>query len=133
MIAPSEASASHTVTVIGAAVLPVIFLLVLTLAEWLADAKPFWAVAVQIGWDMCILGVGLAAGLFADPSFIRRMGAQASVLATSLVLGIDLVFALVILGLKKYQKFSQAPGSLAVALGVLAVAIPCVSLLLEAK
>jgi hypothetical protein len=43
MIVPGEASASHTVTVIGAAVLPVIFLLVLTLAEWLADAKPFWA------------------------------------------------------------------------------------------
>ena len=133
MMISSQASTSHVFTVIGAAVLPLIFLVVLTLAEWLVEAKPFWNVAVQIGWDMCILGVGLAAGLFADPSFITKMGAQASVLATSLVLAIDLVFALVILGLKKYQKFSKTPGSLAVALGVLAVAIPCVSLLVEAK
>lgn len=133
MSVPAGGPNSHAFTVIGAAVLPLIFLLVLTIAEWLVDTKTFWTVAVQIGWDMCILGVGLAAGLFADPSFIGSIGAQAAVYATSCVLGVDLVLALVILGFKKRQKFSRGPGTLAVILGVLTVAIPCLLLILEAK
>jgi len=122
---------SHVTVVIAAAALPLLFLVIMTFAEWLVDPKPFWQVAVQTGWDMCILGLGLAAGLFTDRDFVARIGGSLAVVATSFVLGIDLFFALVVLALKKYRKFSPAGGSFSVTLGVLAVAIPCLLLLTE--
>jgi hypothetical protein len=117
--------------VIAAAALPLLFLVIMTFAEWLVDPKPFWEVAVQTGWDMSILGLGLAAGLFTDRDFVAHMGGSMAVVATSFVLGLDLLFAFVVLGLKKYRKFSSAGGSFSVTLGVLAVAIPCLLLLVE--
>jgi hypothetical protein len=117
--------------VIAAAALPLLFLVIMTFAEWLVDPKPFWEVAVQTGWDMSILGLGLAAGLFTDRDFVAHMGGSMAVVATSFVLGLDLLFAFAVLGLKKYRKFSAAGGSFSVTLGVLAVAIPCLLLLVE--
>ncbi|HSY51914.1 MAG TPA: hypothetical protein VLC46_24140 [Thermoanaerobaculia bacterium] len=122
---------SHVTVVIAAAALPLLFLVIMTFAEWLVDPKPFWQVAVQTGWDMCILGLGLAAGLFTDRDFVAQTGGSMAVVATSFVLGIDLFFALVVLALKKYRRFSPAGGSFSVTLGVLAVAIPCLLLLTE--
>jgi len=124
-------SGSHVTLVIAAAALPLLFVIIMTFAEWLVDPKPFWEVAVQTGWDMCILGLGLAAGLFTNRDFVTLIGGSLAVVATSSVLGIDLLFALVVLSLKKYRKFSAAGGSFSVTLGVLAVAIPCLLLLVE--
>jgi hypothetical protein len=122
---------SHVTVVIAAAALPLLFLVIMTFAEWLVDPKPFWQVAVHTGWDMSILGLGLAAGLFTDREFVARIGGSMAVVATSFVLGLDLLFALAVLGLKKYRKFSAAAGSFSLALGMLAVAIPCMLLLTE--
>jgi hypothetical protein len=122
---------SHVTVVIAAAALPLLFLVIMTFAEWLVDPKPFWQVAVQTGWDMSILGLGLAAGLFTDREFVAHIGGSMAVVATSFVLGLDLLFALAVLGLKKYRKFSAAAGSFSLALGILAVAIPCLLLLTE--
>jgi hypothetical protein len=122
---------SHLTVVIAAAALPLLFLVIMTFAEWLVDPKPFWQVAVQTGWDMAILGLGLAAGLFTDREFVARIGGSMAVVVTSFVLGLDLLFALAVLGLKKYRKFSAATGSFSLMLGMLAVAIPCVLLLTE--
>jgi hypothetical protein len=80
---------------------------------------------------MSILGLGLAAGLFTDHEFVARIGGSMAVVATSCVLGLDLLFALTVLGLKKYRKFSAAAGSFSLMLGMLAAAIPCVLLLTE--
>ncbi|MEA2339167.1 MAG: hypothetical protein QOE82_3174 [Thermoanaerobaculia bacterium] len=124
-------SGSHVTVVIAAAALPLLFLVIMTFAEWLVDPEPFWEVAVQTGWDMCILGLGLAAGLFTDRDFVALIGGSLAVVATSSLLGLDLFFALIVLALKKYRKFSPAGGSFSVTLGVLAVAIPCVLLLAE--
>jgi hypothetical protein len=126
-------SGSHVTVIIAAAALPLLFLVIMTFAEWLVDPKPFWQVAVQTGWDMSILGIGLAAGLFTDRDFVAHIGGSMAVVATSLVLGLDLLFALVVLALKKYRKFSSAAGSFSLTLGMLAVAVPCLLLLVEAS
>lgn len=109
----------------AAAVLPLIFLGVLTLAKWVVEEKPFWERAVDVGWDMCILGVGLAAGLFSDKEYIDYVGGQMAVFATSSVLGVDLIFAFLILLMIKHKRFTARFGTLGVMLGVLAVAVPC--------
>lgn len=124
-------SGSHVTLVIAAAALPLLFLVIMTFAEWLVDPKPVWQAAVQTGWDMSILGLGLAAGLFTDRDFVAHMGGSMAVVVTSFVLGLDLLFALAVLGLKKYRKFSAAAGSFSLTLGMLAVAIPCLMLLTE--
>jgi len=67
--------------VIAAAALPLLFLVIMTFAEWLVDPKPFWEVAVQTGWDMSILGLGLTAGLFTDRDFVAHMGGSMAVVA----------------------------------------------------
>lgn len=122
---PEHFSLSHASIIIATAVLPLIFLGVLTLAKSVVDDKPFWERAVDVGWDMCILGVGLAAGLFSDKEFVDYFGGQAAVFATSSVLGTDLILAFVILLLMKHQKFTARYGTLAVVLGILAVSVPC--------
>lgn len=124
-----NASSSHVYVIVGAAVLPLMFLGVLTLAKWVVEDKPFWHRAVDVGWDMCILGVGLAAGLFSDREFVNYFGGQIAVFATSGVLACDLIFAFLILLMMKHQKYTAAPGTLAVVLGVLAVSVPCVLLM----
>jgi hypothetical protein len=97
----------------------------LTLAKWVVEDKPFWERAVDVGWDMCILGVGLAAGLFSEDNFVEYFGGQAAVFATSGVLGIDLILAFLILLMMKHRKFTARFGTLAVFLGILAVSVPC--------
>lgn len=117
---------AHVGVVIAAAVLPLIFLGVLTLAKWVVvEEKLFWERAVDVGWDMCILGVGLAAGLFSDKEYIDYVGGQKAVFATSGVLGVDLIFAFLILVMMKHKRFTAPFGTAAVMLGVLAVAVPC--------
>lgn len=114
--------------IIAAAVLPLIFLFALTVAKWVVEEKAFWEMAVGVGWDMCILGVGLAAGLFADKEYVEHVGSQMAVFTTSSVLGFDLIFAFLILAMMKKKKYTAKPGTLAIALGILTVSVPCVLL-----
>jgi len=118
----------HIGIIIAAAVLPLIFLFVLTVAKWVVEEKAFWEIAVGVGWDMCILGVGLAAGLFADKEYVDHVGGQMAVFTTSSVLGVDLIFAFLILAMMKRKKYTARPGTLAITLGVLTVSVPCVLL-----
>jgi hypothetical protein len=123
---PAETSAfAHVSIIIATAVLPLIFLGVLTLAKWVVEEKPFWERGVDVGWDMCILGVGLAAGLFSDKEFVEFAGGQVAVFATSAVLGADLFLAFLILLMMKHRKFTARFGTFAVILGILAVSVPC--------
>lgn len=109
--------------------LPLLFLLALTLAKVMVDAKPFWERVVDVGWDMCILGIGLAAGLFGDQGYITRVGGQKAVFTTSSVIAVDLIFAIGILLIMKAKRFTGIFGTASAFLGILAVAVPCFLLL----
>lgn len=111
--------------IFASAGLPLLFLCVLTYAEYVVEEKPFWEVTVKIAWDMTILGIGLTGGLFSDNSFLQHFSPRAAVLLTGTVIAVDFACALTVLLLKKRKKFTKAYGILSIVLGVTAVGVPC--------
>jgi hypothetical protein len=97
------------VSLAGSIVLPVIFLIVLGLAESLVEEKKFWERSKDIGWDMCVLGIGLTGGLFSDKEFVAYYHRFAPIV-TGGVIGFDLLFAILILIFRKRYRESALHG-----------------------
>jgi hypothetical protein len=111
------------VALLGSVLLPLIFVIALSIAESLVARRALWEHAKDVGWDMCVLGIGLIGGLFSDKEFTAHYGRFSSVL-TALVIALDLLFCVIILWFKKRHRKSVTCGRIAIGLGLLAVAIP---------
>jgi hypothetical protein len=116
---------SLSLVIIASAGLPLLFLVVLTYAEYVVEEKPFWEVTVKIAWDMTILGIGLTGGLFSDDAFLRHFTAREAVLLTGSVIAMNFLCALSVLLFKKKKLFTKRYGIISIALGVTTVGIPC--------
>ena len=75
--------------IFASAGLPLLFLAVLTYAEYIVEEKPFWEVTVKIAWDMAVLGIGLTGGLFSDNAFLQHFTSRQAVLLTGTVIAVD--------------------------------------------
>jgi len=111
------------VAVTGSVVLPLVFMVVLGLAESLVEEKKFWDRAKDISWDMCVLGIGLTGGLFSDREFVAYYRRFAPII-TGAVIGLDLLFAILILIFRKRYRESPRHGMASVLLGLLAIGMP---------
>jgi hypothetical protein len=111
--------------IFASAGLPLLFLAVLTYAEYIVEEKPFWEVTVKIAWDMAVLGIGLTGGLFSDNAFLQHFTSRQAVLLTGTVIAVDFACALTVLLFKKQKKFSRTYGMLALGFGFTSVGIPC--------
>jgi hypothetical protein len=111
------------VAVTGSIVLPLVFMIVLGLAESLVEEKKFWDRAKDISWDLCVLGIGLTGGLFSDRQFVAYYRRFAPIV-TAAVIGFDLLFAILILIFKKRYRESAGYGKISVLLGLLAIGMP---------
>lgn len=106
-------------------VVPLVFLSVWLIIEMTSGKEEFWGKMVVIGRDLCILGMGVAGGIFASPEMERLYGSgSASVYAALIVEAVDLGLAALVLYLRRRDNVGRFEGTLAIILGVLAVGIP---------
>jgi hypothetical protein len=45
--------------IIGSVVIPFLFVIVMSGVEYLAKPRSLWDLMTDVGWDMCILGIGV--------------------------------------------------------------------------
>ncbi len=50
--------------IIGSVVIPFLFVIVMSGVEYLAKPRLLWDLMTDVGWDMCILGIGVTGGIF---------------------------------------------------------------------
>src|SRR5260221_7024731 len=106
-------------------IVPLVFLIVWIIIEITTGKEPFWESMAMAGRDLCILGIGVAGGIFANPEMERLYGSGAApVYAALIVEATDLALAALVMYLRRRDNVGRFEGTLSVVLGVLAVGIP---------
>ena len=104
---------------------PLLFVLVMASVESLAKPTTFWNKMTDVGWDLCILGIGVTGGIFSNPIMEQRFGGSTSLITAIVVIAVDLGFGTGILHLKKRRDpADRITGSACIFLGCLAVGLP---------
>ncbi|MGH7409722.1 MAG: hypothetical protein ACREJ6_01480 [Candidatus Methylomirabilis sp.] len=108
--------------------LPLLFVIVMALVEQLGDAGGLDQRLIKIGWDMCVLALGVAGGVCLNRDVMRIYGDQGALVAGFSSIGLSFGAA-VLIGLLRRQhprrgwvRFLRPFGALA--LGGSALAIP---------
>jgi hypothetical protein len=105
--------------------LPLVFTLVMTGIEGLARPAPFWEKMTDVGWDLCILGVGVTGGIFSNPAMAVAYGSVGALWTSIIVIGVNLGLSVSILYTKRgINPVTRKIGSICLGLGAMAVALP---------
>lgn len=110
--------------------LPVLFVLVMTGVETLAE--PYVAAqdrAFRIGWDLCVLALGVAGSVFSLPQIISAYSPELAVVLGWLSMALSLGGAVVIAHLKRTRVFPAARTCASVLIGGGALVLPSYALL----
>ena len=110
--------------IIGSVVIPFLFVLVMSGVEYLAKPRLLWDLMADVGWDMCILGIGVTGGIFSAPEMEKGWGPEGSLLAAVIVIAVNLVAGIGIQILKRDLGTGRVVGTLGIVLGIFAVALP---------
>jgi hypothetical protein len=110
--------------IVGSVVIPFLFVLVMSGAEYLAKPRLLWDLMTDVGWDMCILGIGVTGGIFSAPEMEKGWGPEGSLLAAVIVIAVNLVAGIGIQILKRDLGTGRVVGTLGIVLGIFAVALP---------
>jgi len=107
--------------------LPLVFVVVMAIVEQLAAANRLSERLFRVGWDMCILALGVAGGVCLNPDVIKRYGEPGAVIAGFFSIAVSVGCAAIILLLRRQDSPRVAwwSPSAALALGGAALAIPC--------
>lgn len=104
--------------------IPMLALLIMTGMQSLVSTNTVWEQLTNVGWDMCILGVGVTGGLFVHPGMVSLYGATGALLTAIVVLLVNLGFGIFILHMKRKTTISRTVGTVCVLAGGLAVGLP---------
>ena len=105
-------------------VVPLIAVIVMTIMEAAARPAPLWEKMCDIGWDLCILGVGVTGGIFAH-SEMKAIYKDDVLLWAVIAILINIGLASVILLLRRhYSPAGPWIGRASVFLGIIAVGLP---------
>ena len=110
--------------IVGSVVIPFLFVLVMSGVEYLAKPRLLWDLMTDVGWDMCILGIGVTGGIFSAPEMEKGWGPEGSLLAAVIVIAVNLVAGIGIQILKRDLGTGRVVGTLGIVLGIFAVALP---------
>ena len=110
--------------IIGSVVIPFLFVIVMSGVEYLAKARLLWDLMTDVGWDMCILGIGVTGGIFSAPEMEKGWGPEGSLLAAVIVIAVNLVAGIGIQILKRDLGTGRVVGTFGIVLGIFAVALP---------
>jgi hypothetical protein len=121
----SEAQATWWVTpAIGAVGIPYLALLALTVLEGRGGWDSFARKFLELGIDICVLGIGVTGALFANDQIAGHLGHNATAAAISMVL-IDLILTGFALHLRSEPRIwdERLRATFSIFLGVLILAI----------
>jgi hypothetical protein len=108
--------------------LPLVFVVVMALVEQLGDRGQLDDRLIKVGWDMCVLALGVAGGVCLSPGVIRTYGEQGAVIAGffSIALSFGAAVLIALLRRQKPQSWWLRPARPlgALALGGAALTIP---------
>jgi hypothetical protein len=62
--------------IVGSVVIPFLFVLVMSGVEYLARPRLLWDLMTDVGWDMCILGIGVTGGIVSAPEMEKGWGPE---------------------------------------------------------
>ena len=110
--------------VIGSVLIPFLFVIAMSGVEYLAKPRLLWDVMTDVGWDLCILGIGVTGGIFATPEMEKGWGPEGSLLAAVIVIAVNLLAGIGIQVLRRNLGASRLVGNSSTALGLFAVALP---------
>jgi hypothetical protein len=110
--------------VVGSVVIPFLFVIAMSRVEYLAKPRLLWDLMTDVGWDMCILGIGVTGGIFSAPEMEKGWGPEGSLLAAVIVIAVNLVAGIGIQILKRDLGTRRVVGTLGIVLGIFAVALP---------
>lgn len=123
MASPSTSRFIVATVVLG---LPVAATFVMELAESLVETLGWRIRLIRTGWDLCVLSVGCAGGIFTLPGVLNRWGPEETILA-----GIGVVFVSICCGICVIHIRKTEPRNvkgwqslLAVGLGIASLALP---------
>jgi hypothetical protein len=94
--------------------------------EYRAKPRLLWELMIDIGWDLCILGIGVTGSIFATPEMEKGWGPEGSLLAAVIVIAVNLLAGIGIQVLRRNLETGRLPGNSGLLLGVFAVALPSV-------
>lgn len=123
MLSPGPSHVVIATVVIG---LPVGATFVMEVAESLVETLGWRARLLRTGWDLCVLSVGCAGGIFTLPGVLTRWGPEESVLAGFGVLLMSILCGIFVIHIRKTEP-AQVKGwqsLLAVGLGIASLALP---------
>jgi hypothetical protein len=110
--------------IVGSVVIPFLFVIAMSGVEYLAKPRLLWDLMTDVGWDMCILGIGVTGGIFSAPEMEKGWGPEGSLLAAVLVIAVNLVAGIAIQILKRDLGTGRVVGTVGIVLGIFAVALP---------
>ena len=110
--------------VIGSVLIPFLFVIVMSGVEYLAKPRLLWELMIDVGWDLCILGIGVTGSIFATPEMEKGWGSEGSLLAAVIVIAVNLLAGIGIQILRRNLGAGRLVGNSSTALGLFAVALP---------
>ena len=123
-MAPPEPS--HSVVAVVVLGIPVVATFIMELAESLVETLGWRIRLLRTGWDLCVLSVGCAGGIFTLPGVLNRWGPIETIVA-----GLLVVFASIGCGICVIHIRKTPPDALkgwqslfAVGLGIASLALP---------
>jgi hypothetical protein len=95
------------------------------LMNFIESLRPmdFWDRMMNVGWELCILGVGVTGGIFSHPAMGKIYGTFALYVAIAVIF-LDLMLGVGVLKTKQGKIPPKHAGIGCVIMGVLAVAVP---------
>src|SRR5439155_22057812 len=100
-------------------VVPLIAVIVMTIMEAAARPSPLWEKMCDIGWDLCILGVGVTGGIFVH-SEMRTIYKDYALVWAIIVMLLDIGLASVILLLRRrYDPVTARVGRAGIVFGIM--------------
>lgn len=121
---PTEPSRHVIATVVLG--LPVAATLLMELAESLVETLGWRIRLIRSGWDLCVLSVGCAGGIFTLPGVLSRWGQIETILAGLLVVFVSLGCGISVIHIRKTEptRVTGKQAHLAVGLGIASLALP---------
>jgi hypothetical protein len=115
----------HPLVVASAVGVPALTVLVMTLLEGYAEPKEWRYGISKLGWDLCVLAVGLVGGIFTNPEIVDTFRSRSTIgLVEAICFLSCLATAIVIMHLRRGEDVNGRRAVLALVFGGVALAIP---------
>lgn len=117
---------SHAVVAVVVVGLPVLATFIMELAESLVETLGWRIRLIRTGWDLCVLSVGCAGGIFTLPGVLNRWGSVETILAGLLVVFVSIGCGICVIHIRKTPPAAVKgwQSLLAVGLGIASLALP---------